>query len=42
MVRLEKAPSLLISPDLSLPLDERIEGLARRLDGFLVAVRRPE
>lgn len=42
MVRLEKAPSLLVQPDLSLPRDERIEGLARRLDGFLVAVRRPE
>jgi hypothetical protein len=41
MVRLETVSASVI-PELGVPLEERVEGLTRRLEGFLTAVRRPE
>jgi hypothetical protein len=40
VVHLETATSTVV-PELGVPVEDRVEGLVRRLDGFLVAVRRP-
>lgn len=40
--RLERKPSASVTPDLSLPVDERVAGLRVRVDGFLAAVRGTE
>ncbi|MFC5137579.1 FBP domain-containing protein [Actinomycetospora rhizophila] len=37
--RLERKPSASVTPDLSLPVDERVAGLRVRVDGFVAAVR---
>jgi hypothetical protein len=36
-----ESPTPTATPELGVPVEEREEGLVRRLDGFLVAVRRP-
>lgn len=40
--RLERRPSASVTPDLSLPVDERVAGLRVRVDGFLAAIRGTE
>jgi len=40
--RLERKPSASVTPDLSLPVDERVAGLRVRVDGFLAAIRGTE
>lgn len=38
--RLERAPNATVTPDLGLPVDERVAGLRARLNAFLGSVRR--
>ncbi|MDD7938763.1 FBP domain-containing protein [Actinomycetospora lutea] len=40
--RLERKPSASVTPDLGLPVEERVAGLRVRVDGFLAAVRGSE